>query len=334
MFKRILVPLDGSEVAEGILPYVSQFARGMGASLVLHTVIDPESIVAPEGNTLREERMVAAHMVDNPTMYERGIPTVTEATRRSQIEIDVLEGIKADLDIVAMGIAADGIEVSVMVTLGSPVEEIIRIAEEKECDLIAMATRGRNAIERGILGSVTDKIIHSSRLPTLTITPEKAEKYRKGEVAISRIVVPLDGSELAETALPIVVEIARAMELDVVLARAVRGEEFYLSYAYGYGPAGFPDLNKELHREAKEYLEEIAVDVRSRGANVSTRLLDDPAAGAIIDHARKSPTDLIALTTHGRTGLSRWILGSVAEALVRASGDPVLVIPPNMDRAE
>jgi nucleotide-binding universal stress UspA family protein len=203
-----------------------------------------------------------------------------------------------------------------------------------ECDLIAMATHGRNAIARGILGSVTDKIIHSSCLPTLTITPDKAKKYRKGEETITTIMVPLDGSELAETALPMVERIARTMSLDVVLVRAVKGEEFYLSYAYGYRPNGIPDINEELRQEAMEYLDQVAEDMRWRGLSVSTRLLHGPPATAIIEYAREAPNDLVALTTHGRAGLSRWILGSVAEALVRASGDPVLVIPPDVDRSK
>jgi len=334
MFKKIVVPLDGSDVAEGILPYVSQFAKGMGASLLLHTAIDPDSIVVPKIVTRGEEVMVPPYSADYPGVYNRNVLTVTEVTHRSQLETNALEQVKTSLRIVAKTLEAEGIDVSVTATVGRPADEIIKITEEQECDLIAMATRGRNAITRGILGSVTDKVIHASKVPTLTIAPEKAEKYQKGEVAISRIVVPLDGSELAETALAVVEQMARRMSLDMVLVRSIRGGDFYLSHAYGYHPAGFPDMNEELRQEAKEYLDEVAGDLRLRGLSVSIKLLDGPPAGAIIDYARQEPNDLIALTTHGRTGLSRWILGSVAEALVRASGDPVLVIPPEMDSAE
>ena len=334
MFKKILVPLDGTDVAEGILPYVSLFANGMHASVLLHTVIDPDSIVVPKTVGQGEQVLAPPYSADYPGVFDRSVPTVTEVTHRTHLEVNVLEEVSASLKIVAKKLEADGIDVSVTATVGRPAEEILKVAEEQKCDLIAMATRGRNAITRGILGSVTDKVLHSSRVPTLTITPEKAEKYRKGEVGISKIVVPLDGSELAETALPVVEQMATRMSLDVVLVRSVKGEDFYLSHAYGYHPVGFPDMNEELRQEAREYLDEVAGDLRSRGIRVSTKLLDGPPAGAIIDYARQAPIDLIALTTHGRTGLSRWILGSVAEALVRASGDPVLVIPPEMGSAE
>jgi nucleotide-binding universal stress UspA family protein len=190
-----------------------------------------------------------------------------------------------------------------------------------------MSTHGRTAIGRGILGSVTDKVVHSASVPTLTITPERAEAYWQAGEAMSKIMVPLDGSQLAEESLPYVIKIARALSLKVIMVRVAKVGGIYSAYADGYPYVGSLDLEKEIEDDAIEYLKTVATRLRAAGLEVEWKLLRGNPTAAIVDLARETSQDIVALTTHGRSGFTRWILGSVAEGLIRASGDPVLVIP-------
>ena len=180
MFKKLLVPLDGSELAEGILPYVTQLANESGSPIVLVSVVD--------------------------------------AADRTETAAFIL---KRYLEDVEDRLAAQEVEAESVVTVGRPAEQILRVAEREECDLIAMATHGRSAIGRGIFGSVTDKVMRASRLPTLAVAPERAARDGQPGVAVSTIVVPLDGSDLAETALPYAEELARELSLTVMLVRVI-----------------------------------------------------------------------------------------------------------------
>ncbi|MCE2463007.1 MAG: universal stress protein [Dehalococcoidia bacterium] len=194
MLKTILVPLDGSDIARGILPYVSQIARKTGTPLVLHTAIDLQSM----------------HISETSAMY------------LDQIEGRLRARALGTLKEIADQLRDASIEVRSEVTVGSPAEEVLRFAGEARCDLIAMSTHGRNAIGRSILGSVTDKIVHSADVPVLTINPETARKYQEQEgMTLNRVILPMDGSQLAEQAVPYAVSLAQAMSLEVELVQVV-----------------------------------------------------------------------------------------------------------------
>ncbi|MCI0439138.1 MAG: universal stress protein, partial [Chloroflexi bacterium] len=130
-------------------------------------------------------------------------------------------------------------------------------------------------------------------------------------------------SELSESVLPYVEDIARKLDLEVLLVRVAR----FISYSY----AGVADIEAEIEREASEYLNGVAERLRAKGLRVQWKALKGAPAVKIVEEAQTEPLDLIVLATHGRSGFRRWLLGSVAEAVVRASGDPVLIIPPQTD---
>ncbi len=307
----ILVPLDGSDVAEGILPYVLQIAGKANVPLVLLTAVDPDAIDYPGS------AMAAAV----PT--STGEPMVIY---RAQFEESSRVHAQDALHRVAARLKNDGIEAKAIATIGGPAEEILRVSEAEGCGLIAMSTHGRNPIGRSILGSVTDRVIHASNVPVLTVTPERAKKYREEGAPLTTIVVPLDGSELAQRALPYVERLARILSMEVLLARAVRTE--YPTYTETDLGFRVPAFKEEVNREATEYLEQIAQRLRDKGLTVRSQVLTGSAAQALVNLAHETPRNLIAMTTHGRTGFSRWMMGSVASTLVRRSGDPVLVIRP------
>ena len=326
MFTHVLVPLDGTDLAEGILPYVVRIARGAGARITLLTVVDPDMLEVP--GTLRGEssgRSVPAG--------ERAQARVRRHEESGPFLQQILENVErraeASLREVADGLREQGVEADVKIVLGTPAEKIVTFAEDEGCDLIAMSTHGRNLIARGVLGSVTDKVIHSVSVPVLTITPERAQRYHQDPGAeMTSLLAPLDGSDLAESVLPYVERLALSMSLRVTLVKALRLDNSSSAYLEGMAYATDANIQLDVEQESSEYLGEIAAGLREKGVQVDTRVILGTPASAIADYSHEIDCDVIAMATHGRSGLSRWVLGSVTETLVRTSGNPVLVVPP------
>lgn len=344
MFRKVIVPLDGTELAEGILPYITDVAAGLGTSVVLLSVIDPDAIDLPErigdsrgtggahveavGTTsgivdvnVRTDTGDAARAGVHP--HERGGPYVSQLFDRAE------EITKTRLDEVAKGLESKISKVETRVVFGKPAEMIIEVAEAEGADLIAMSTHGRNMIGRGLMGSVTDKVLHATSIPMVTISPDKAKIYGGGGNGISNLIVPLDGSEQAEAVLPYVEEMAVKMSLDVLLVRVLRLGGAYAAYSEGMAYWGDSAVDEALEAEIKDYLEVIAGRLRAKEIKVAWKIMRGAPAICITDLARDTSNDMIVMTTHGRSGLTRWMLGSVAEGVIRATGDPVMVIPPH-----
>ena len=326
MFTHVLVPLDGTDLAEGILPYVVRIARGVGARITLLTAVDPDMLEVP--STLRGDAS------------SRGVPSQERqraGARRHEASGPFVEQIlenverraEANLREVAERLREQGVEVNSKIVLGTPAEQISQSAADEGCDVIAMSTHGRNLIARGVLGSVTDKVIHSVSVPVLAITPERARRYQQdpGE-NMTTLLAPLDGSELAEDVLPYVESLALAMSLRVTLVKALRLEGSSTAYLEGMSYPTNAKIQQEVEQEADEYLEEVASGLREKGVRVDTKVILGTPASAIADYSHEIDCDVIAMATHGRSGISRWVLGSVTETLVRTSGNPVLVVPP------
>lgn len=329
MFSRILVPLDGSEIAEGILPYVTQFAKRLNAGIVVHTAVNLESLYVATTDASQQEPRNENSGGDPSVDVRRSDTGVTPALR-SQIEVEVLRGVESEFEEVASRLADQGIETDVIATPGRPSEQILATAKAEGCDLIALATHGRNAIGRGLLGSVTDRVVHLSTLPVLTISPTRAESQPSDEDPISNVIVPLDGSELGESALPTVEGLAAAMSLQVRLVCTFDPAEYDRRHRYTSALTGTPILSQEVKAHQKGYLESVADGLVSRGFDVKTEVLMGPAASAIVEYARESPQNIVIMATHGRSGFRRLLLGSVTEAVIRSSSDPVLIIPPTL----
>ena len=306
----ILVPLDGTEVSEGILPWVSGIAKKANAPLILLTVVDPHGIEYPSALSLPSQ---SSHGEDL-TLY------------RDQIEENSRSHALDALNAMATRLRDSGVSAEAEATLGNPAEQILRVSEEKGCGLIAMSTHGRNLVGRSIMGSVTDKVLHASSVPVLAVAPERAKMYHEEGATLTTIVAPLDGSELAERALPYVEDLACALPLEVLLVRVVRIE--HPSYYYTESAIRLPDFTEDIVREAERYLAGVSRTLRDKGLTVRHLVLRGAPAPALLNLAHETPRNLIAMTTHGRSGLSRWMMGSVAEALIRGSGDPVLVVRP------
>jgi nucleotide-binding universal stress UspA family protein len=293
MYTRMLVPLDGSETAEKVLPYARALARSLKIPIELLAVIDIRRYTSGE--------------------RARYLDTLMDAAMRRNQEY---------LKKVAKTFPGAGAEWTV--EGGAPEEAIITKAAENKGTLITIATHGRSGLKRWLLGSVAEKVLRGASDPVLLVRANEEAKTER-EATPNRIIVPLDGSELAEGVLPPVVELAKTLKLKVVLLQSYRVN------AIMYGYENFlPDLNefnRELKKEATAYLDSWVEQLNRRGlADVVPIVSEEEAAEIIIKLAKGAPNSLIAMCSHGRSGVRRWVLGSVTEKVVRHADNPVLVI--------
>lgn len=208
---------------------------------------------------------------------------------------------------------------------GNPAEVIIDRAGSDPGCLIAMATHGVTGVRRWLMGSVASKVLQSATNPLLLIHPDEANPTLP--VARRTLFVPLDGSALAEGILPAVIAWAKALNMAVHLLRvyALPPQAYIVTDG---GIATSPaEFRKEMHEETVRYLDAQVDALRAEGVvQVQATVLEGDAAAEIIDVARRTPDNLIAMSTHGRSGIGRWVLGSVAERVIQHSGDPVLLL--------
>jgi nucleotide-binding universal stress UspA family protein len=210
---------------------------------------------------------------------------------------------------------------------GEAAEVIVETAAADKNTLIVMATHGRSGLNRFLLGSVAEKVLRASVNPLLLVKANEPI-VTDGEAPLTSIVVPLDGSDLAEGVLPMVEELAKKLGLEVVLIRAYAIP--YGAYSTGdgfYDPVNLEAFLARLREETFDYLERKTAHLKRNGvANVSFVAKEGRSADEIIKFAGETPANLVAMSSHGRSGIKRWVLGSVTETVVRHSGDPVLVL--------
>jgi nucleotide-binding universal stress UspA family protein len=295
----IIVPLDGSTLAEAALPYAEALATATKASLALIAVVERE-----ETGWLGVADDIAAHL---------------ERARWQSLE--------HYLSATVTGLRERGFEVSTTVTAGDPADEIVAAADADPGAMIVICTHGRGGITRWAIGSVADKVMRLSTRPVLMVRSEDEGQGRR-LVALRRLMVPLDGSPLAEAVLPLAADLARTVGAEIVLVR-VEPWLAVMAPEYGY----YPDMGRidaEIAADAKQYLEEtrrrLPTDI-----DVKTIVLRGGPAALLTEFARTEGIDLVIMSTHGRGGFKRLVMGSTADRMVR-SGAPVLLIRPHETR--
>lgn len=298
MYSRMLIPLDGSKVAEQVLPYARYLAKALAIPVELIEIVDPETLrllANPE-----QGRYLDALLADKRRSGGHYLETVAQSFQGTQIKCAVENGRAEEL--------------------------IIDKAAGDKDTLIVMATHGRSGIQRWLLGSVADKVLHGSTNHLFLVRATDQGKT-DGEAPLKKVIVPLDGSSLAEKVLPYVVDLGKKMQLEVILVRAYALPPSITADEYG---AYSQELFDQLEAEAKDYLAGKIKEVQQPGLkNISSVVDLGYGAEEITTLARKTPDNFIAMCTHGRSGVTRWVLGSVTERVVRHSGDPVLIIRAN-----
>lgn len=303
MYSRILVPLDGSPLAEEVLPYVRELGLRLSLPVRLIAVVEPPPpSISRDLNPQLHEQETVAHRTVHTTGY---------------------------LNAVAGRLQSNGLTVSINTPTGTPGAVIVSEAEKDPGTLIAMGGHGRSGVSRWWLGSVVDRVLHTTTRPFLVVREHQKEDLSHQE-GFSRVVVPMDGSSVAEQVLPHVVYLATGLDLAVDLVRVTPSrDEFHrhLPHIPGHRNPSYEDYSKHANDDAAEYLGQLRKDLQKQGVgSVEEHLPQGDPAASIIDIASASDDRLVAMTTHGRSGLGRWVMGSVAERVVRHSGDPVLLI--------
>ena len=297
MYTKILIPLDGSKTAEKVLPYARFLAGNLKLPVELLGVVDiVEMATHISADRARYLDTLIEDSVRNSEQYLRGMAGTFPTGTKCRVE------------------------------KGKAEQMIIEAAAADKGTLITMATHGRSGMNRWLLGSVTEKVLRGGTNPMLLV--RATEEGKTDSVAtLKSIVVPLDGSELAEGVLPTIAELAKTLKLAVVLFRAYSVPTSAYAGGEGYYAVNYEELLTAMKEEAVDYLEKKTEAVKKLGiANVSYVAKEGFAADEIISLSRKSPDNLIAMCTHGRSGVKRWMLGSVTETVVRHSADPVLVL--------
>jgi nucleotide-binding universal stress UspA family protein len=298
MYSRMLIPLDGSTIAEQALPYARSLAKTLKIPVEVLAAVDPISVTAS----------INARPAGFLNSY------IENCVRQSGRYLDRIAHTFPSLAITCSA------------EKGRPEEIIIWRAARDPETLIIMATHGRSGLDRWLMGSVAEKVLRATANPLLVVRAVEDGKTT-GEVGWKSVIVPLDGSELAELVLPSVITLAREMKLEVMLARAyeIPATAYYGSEDY---LPNYEAIKEQIREEAHDYLVNKTEDLKKAGvASVSWVLLDGPGADELIKLGRSTPDNLIAMSIHGRSGVKRWVLGSVTEKIVCHSGDPVLVMP-------
>jgi nucleotide-binding universal stress UspA family protein len=302
MYKVIMVPTDGSGFDSEAIRAALRIAEKSNAKVRLVRVLDTQSFF---GTTTDAEW--------TPTSAELG------RTERARA-LSELYALAAECRI--------GFKADVTVDLhGGPVADVLQgYARRHDVDLIVMSTHGRTGVSRLSLGSVTDSLIRHTSIPVLVVkTPES---YLNPQLphAFKRIVVPLDGSTLAEQVLPRVLALAKLEEAEVSLLQVLIPHSY--SQKEMFDPS-LPWWDKDVSL-AQAYLFRIASRLRRNGLMVTTDIvIGEHAADAIGDFASREKADLIAIATHGRGGLARMLRGSVADAIMHSGRVSMLVLKPD-----
>jgi nucleotide-binding universal stress UspA family protein len=222
----------------------------------------------------------------------------------------------ADLARVAAGLRQDGVEVETEVHQGSVVDGILVEAERHGVELVVMATHGRQGLQRARLGSVTEQVLERSPIPVVVVRPGTALPRLGGT-----LLVPVDGSPGAEAALPVARALAQALAARVLLVKVVLP-----LVRYGPGRAIEPDFEEHERIAAEADLEGLTASFRQIGLAAEARAVVGPIAGTILALSATAGADLIVMGTHAATGLTRAILGSVADEVVRKAQQPVVLV--------
>jgi nucleotide-binding universal stress UspA family protein len=300
MLTRILVPLDGSEQSEQIIGFCSPLAKAAGSAVTLLHVIDP-NMVSFYG--------LADLLPTGPDLV---------ANERNQA-LAYLHGVQTRLSDL-------GLDVEIHVMLGVPAEAIVSYAQERGAGLIAMSTHGRSGVARWALGSVADRVLHTAATPLLLYKPQR--EATPSVPAIRRVLLPLDGSPLAEQARPLAALVAKALSVSVEVVRVLDlGHYGVFTTPYQEGNESAGGLWRMLVEEAETELAAAVRALTDEGVSAEPRLLRGDPASRLIELAHRTQGSLIVMTTHGRSGMERLLLGSVAEKVVRGAECPVLMVP-------
>jgi nucleotide-binding universal stress UspA family protein len=284
MIGTVILPLDGSNLAERAIPYAEAVAERSGAPLLL--------------------------------VHAAKIGATTAETAEAR---DYLRSIGSKLP---------G-RVQMELLPGDPAETIITIAGEVPDPAIVMSTHGRSGVRRWVTGSVADQVVRTAGHPVLLV---RAGQEVPEELGLHSILLPLDGTTSAETAIGYAAELARMFESQIHVVRVVDTPSAYAMLSRHMEAAVTGDILDEIIqsmlREATEYVEKVATDLRQQGIRVKSVVLEGYPGEQLVEYERREFFQLVVMATAGRSGVSRIVFGSVAERMLKLGRRPVMMIRP------
>lgn len=295
MFEHILVPLDGSSLAECVLPHVVALAQVFQAQVTLLRVLE------------RFARDQTSPFVDPLSWH------ISEAEARAY-----LDGVASRLD-------DAGLQAESVLLEGQPAERVIEFVREGETDLVILSSHGRSGLSGWNVSSIVQKIILRAYVSTIIVRAYQPVAEALMGLTYQRMLVPLDGSHRAECVLPLAAAVARFQEAQLVLAHIVRRPEM---------PRRVPPTDEDVelvnrltehnHHEAQAYLEQ----VRTRWPAITeTRLLvSESVTAALHGLVEQEHVDLVLLSAHGYSADLRWPYGSIAISFIAYGSTPLLIV--------
>jgi nucleotide-binding universal stress UspA family protein len=324
MFQRILVPLDGSRRAEHAIPLAAHLAQVSAGTLIFVRVVLPPHEIGTFAAEWEQSVVV------RPDAHEK---------RLAEAEVYLTETIRAYAS------ALQGIKIELDVETGAVAPAILSATRLEATDLIVLCSRGETGLARWILGSVARETMRQSPVPLLVLNESGGIFLEQPAERPVRVLVPLDGSALSEEALQ------PALQLLAAVAPRSDGELHLLhivdlpaTYGYTRSQANIPtSMHEEARQEAETYLTDLVARLRAqlpaeaRPAITWSVAINPDVAGAILTqaamatHAEGNGCDIIALATHGHSGLRTLIMGSVATRLLGVSKQPLLIVRPQQN---
>lgn len=297
MFKHLLVPLDGSHLAETVLPAASYLAQTLNATVTLIHIIERN---APK--EIHSER----HLTE---------PEEAEAYLEAIAKQDFPPGVKVDHHVHTT-------EVSKVAP------SIVEHAEEMQHDLVLLCTHGKSGVRDWIYGSIAQQVIGMGQIPVFLIRPSMSDEPR--EFRCRKILVPLDRIQEHEQGIPVAVEMAKICKADLHLVMVVptfgtlNGERKAASRLMPGATAAALDM---VEAEGEEYLHAILSKLQGSGLTITTEVIRGDPASTIVETAEANEADLIVLGTHGKAGMDAFWSGSVAPKITSHSNVPLLLVP-------
>ena len=294
MYRKILAPLDGSELADIALTCAIEMAAALpGAKINLLHVYNK--------------------MEDGLDSMHRDYIEKAAAKAAKRAGKDAEKEVKGEL------------------VSGNPTDEIIKYANKQKVDLIIMATHGRSGISRWAMGSVAYNVMRSVSIPVCLVRAGISEEIVRQKSNGKVCIVPLDGTKRAESVLPYVKALVKQYDgaLEVVLLRVCPKPDISADYPHNMPLSWEEHVKREKVKcklVAGVYLAEIAKQLKSEGIDARMELSMGNPAKAIIKYDNASDSRLIAMSVHGRSGISRWAFGSVAETVMMGTFTPILML--------
>lgn len=300
MYDKILVPLDCSDLAEIALPYAEKLAGSMGSKITLIHVSESADD-------------------DHDHLHRAYIEKMVEITKQS---------IKKYFE----KLSVKSIKVDSVFFTGHIAEQIVDYAEVQKIGIIVMATHGRSGIRRWILGSVAAKVVSATEQPMLLIRAKEASPKRRKKQIFKKALVTLDGSKESEAIIPYIGEIASKLKTEVVLFNVVAPVQFFYgipgeSSNQPYGP----DEIDKIVAKRKGYLDTLGAGLKDKGIKTSSKVVVGEPAKDIISKADEMHADVVAMSTHGHSGIDRWTLGSTADKVLHGGNTPIMLVRSSRD---